>query len=163
MTDYLIRAATPDDAEEISRLIDELAAYEELSVESRPDPVALRHQLDTNARPGIEALLAVDTNSGRALGFALYFWNYSTFLTQFGIYLEDLFVEPDFRGQGMGYALLKRLAQIAVERNCERLDWSVLDWNELAMDFYTRLGARTLNDWKTIRLDGAALRTLGSE
>lgn len=163
MFEFQIRAATPDDAADIARLIDQLADYEGLSGESSPDTDALRQHLDPEAYPRCEALVAVDVTTGKKVGFALYFWNYSTFLTRFGIYLEDLFVKTEFRGRGVGYALFKRLAQIAVDRGCERMDWNVLDWNDLALDFYSRLGARTLDDWKTVRLEGPALRKLGSD
>ncbi len=96
------------------------------------------------------------------MGFALFFHNYSTFLAQRGIYLEDLFVRPDARGLGVGFALLSALARISVERNCGRLEWSVLDWNQLAIDFYKRIGARALDDWTVFRLTGEALDDLAS-
>jgi GNAT superfamily N-acetyltransferase len=108
--------------------------------------------------PYCEVLIAEDA-SGPA-GFALYFFNYSTFLTAPGIYLEDLFVLPERRGAGVGRALLTRLAQIALERGCARLEWSVLDWNEPAIGFYRRLGARMMDEWTTCRLSGDALLAL---
>jgi GNAT superfamily N-acetyltransferase len=97
------------------------------------------------------------------MGFALFFHNYSTFLAQRGIYLEDLFVRPDARGSGVGFALLSALARIAVERNCGRLEWSVLDWNQLAIDFYKRIGAKPLEDWTMFRMTGTALEDLASK
>ena len=96
------------------------------------------------------------------MGFALFFHNYSTFLAQRGIYLEDLFVKPEARGKGVGFALLCALARIAVERECGRLEWAVLDWNQLAIDFYKRIGAKPLDDWTVFRMTGSALENLAS-
>jgi diamine N-acetyltransferase len=157
---FLLRSATPDDAEELARLITELAVYEKLAHEARPDAEALRRHLAAGASPPLEALVAEDRESGRVIGFALYFPHYSTFLTAWGLYLEDLFVEPAFRGRGVGLALLQRLAAVAVARGCPRLDWSVLDWNEPAIRFYEKLGAEAMDDWTTMRLSGAALERL---
>ena len=157
---FTIRPATPDDAEMLAGLIHELAAYEKLTHEAEPDVRALREHLGAEAAPRCEALLAEDRTSGRAIGFALFFPNYSTFLTRWGIYLEDLYVQPEARGRGVGFALLQAVARIAAERGCERLDWSVLDWNRLAIGFYEKLGAKPMNDWTTMRLSGAALRRL---
>jgi GNAT superfamily N-acetyltransferase len=97
------------------------------------------------------------------VGFALFFHNYSTFLAQRGLYLEDLFVNPDARGHGVGYALLAALARIAIERDCGRLEWAVLDWNQLAIDFYKRIGARPLDDWTVFRMTGDALEKLAAQ
>jgi len=97
---------------------------------------------------------------GKPLGFALFFQNYSTFLAQRGIYLEDLFVTPEARGKGVGFALLSALARIAIERDCGRLEWAVLDWNELAIDFYKKIGAKPLDEWTVFRLTGDALEQL---
>jgi GNAT superfamily N-acetyltransferase len=94
------------------------------------------------------------------VGFALFFHNYSTFLAQRGIYLEDLFVRPEARGKGVGFALLSALAKIAIERDCGRLEWAVLDWNQLAIDFYKRIGAKPLDDWTVFRLTGDSLKEL---
>jgi len=149
---FSIRAATADDAPCIVDLINALARYERLEDESKPDEDVLRSQLSMDARPRIEALVAHETEGGKCIGFALYFHNYSTFLTNFGLFLEDLFVDPAFRGQGVGLALLKQLARIAAERGCKRLDWNVLDWNELAISFYEKLGASPQSDWITMRL-----------
>lgn len=155
-----IRSATPDDATHLVRLIHELAVYEKLEDEAEPDPDALRRHLADDARPRCEALLAVDDETSEAVGFALFFPNYSTFLTRWGVYLEDLYVQPAYRGRGIGFALLRRVAQIAVERGARRLDWAVLDWNAPAIAFYDRLGAEPLDDWTTMRLTGEALRRL---
>ena len=157
-----IRPATPDDAETIAGLIRELAAYEKLAHEAQPDVRALRAHLGAGDGARCEALLAERQTSGQAVGFALFFSNYSTFLTRWGIYLEDLYVQPETRGQGVGFALLQEIARIAYERGCGRLEWSVLDWNELALDFYQKLGAQPMSDWTTMRLTGDALRILGS-
>ena len=159
---FTIRLATPDDAETIAGLIRELAEYEKLAHEAEPDVHALRQHLRSGKGARCEALLAERQTSGQAVGFALFFPNYSTFLTRWGIYLEDLYVRPEARGQGVGFALLQEVARIATERGCERLEWSVLDWNELAFGFYEKLGARPMSDWTTMRLTGEALRTLGS-
>lgn len=158
---FRIRPARPDDASTLAHLINALADYERLADESTPDPEALAQHLAPGAAPRCHALLAEDLVTGDALGFALYFFNYSTFLTRWGIHLEDLYVIPEQRGQGIGYALLKRVAELAVERDCERLEWAVLDWNELAIDFYRKLGAEALDEWTTMRLRGDALQRLG--
>ncbi|MFQ5571588.1 MAG: GNAT family N-acetyltransferase, partial [Rhodothermales bacterium] len=155
-----IRPADPGDAETLSDLIVELAEYEKLAFEAAPDPEDLRRHLSPKANPRCEALLAEHVATGQTIGFALFFQNYSTFLTRWGMYLEDLYVKPAFRGRGAGIALFKRVAEIAIERRCERLDWSVLDWNTLAIDFYRKLGARTLDDWTRVRLSGKALHQL---
>ena len=111
-------------------------------------------------RPAAEVIIAED--QGKPLGFALFFHNYSTFLAQRGIYLEDLFVKPEARGKGVGFALLSALARIAIERECGRLEWAVLDWNQLAIDFYKRIGAKPLDDWTVFRMTGSALEKLAS-
>lgn len=110
--------------------------------------------------PAAEVIIAED--NGKPLGFALFFPNYSTFLAQRGIYLEDLFVKPEARGKGVGFALLSALARIALERECARLEWAVLDWNQLAIDFYKRIGAKPLDDWTVFRMTGSALEKLAS-
>jgi diamine N-acetyltransferase len=156
-----IRPATPDDAPILVRLILELAEYEKLLDEAHPDADALRRQLAPDAQPRCEALIA-EADDGETAGFALFFHNYSTFLTNFGLYLEDLFVRPTYRGQGLGFALLQRVARIAEERGCQRLDWAVLDWNAPAIDFYEQLGAQPLDDWTTMRLDRAAIESVAS-
>jgi GNAT superfamily N-acetyltransferase len=100
--------------------------------------------------------------NGDVAGFALFFHNYSTFLTKPGVYLEDLFVKPEHRGAGVGRLLLQRLAEIALERGCGRLEWAVLNWNTPAIGFYERLGAKPMNDWTVFRVTGDALAKLGS-
>ena len=159
---FHLRPATPDDAETLTTLIRELADYERLTHEVATDPEALRAHLAPDAAPRCEALLAEDEATGEAVGFALYFQNYSTFLSRWGVYLEDLYVRPSRRGSGIGFALLKRVAEIAAERGCARMEWSVLNWNEPALEFYHRLGARPMEEWTTMRLSDEALQRLGA-
>ena len=154
-----LRRAVRADAPEILRLIRALAEYEKLTHEVVANEAALAQALFGD-KPAAEVLLAEE--AGRAVGFALFFQNFSTFLGKPGIYLEDLFVEPAFRGQGIGKALLAAVARTAVERRCGRLEWSVLDWNTPAIDFYTALGAQPMSDWTLFRVTGEALRKLGS-
>jgi len=153
----MIRPATPDDVPLIGQLIRELAEYEKLADKVVFTEALLRQQL-FGPRPFAEVLLAED--GGRAVGFALYFHNYSTFLAKPGIYLEDLFVEPAYRGRGHGKALFAALARLAVERGCGRLEWAVLDWNEPSIGFYKALGAKAMDDWTVYRLAGDALKEL---
>jgi GNAT superfamily N-acetyltransferase len=152
----MIRAATPDDTPTICRLIRGLAEYERLPAEV--DEGRLREHL-FGPRPFAEVLLAEE--AGAVVGFALFFPCYSTFRAQPVLYLEDLFVEPEQRGKGHGKALLRAVARLAVERDCARLEWSVLDWNEPAIRFYRALGAVPLDEWTGYRLAGEALRRVG--
>lgn len=152
-----VRAAVVDDVPLLIRLIRGLAEYERLLDVCVGTEEALREHL-FGQRPYCEVLIAED-DAGPA-GFALFFHNYSTFLTKPGIYLEDLFVLPERRGAGFGRALLEHLARLAVQRDCGRLEWAVLDWNEPAIGFYRRLGARLMDDWTACRLEGQALRAL---
>ena len=141
----------------ILELITELAEYENLRHQVVATEAALQHAL-FGARPAAEALIAhVD---GQTAGFALFFHNFSTFLGTHGLYLEDLFVRPAFRGLGVGKSLLKHLAKLALERDCGRFEWSVLDWNRPARDFYELLGAEANSSWVPYRLTGAALSKL---
>ena len=152
-----IERATEQDIPAIVRLVRHLAEYEKLAhvmVSSEDD---FRKALFGPQR-NVEALMAFADDA--PVGFALYFYNFSTFLGQRGIYLEDLFVEPEYRGQGIGKALLQRLAGIAKDEDCGRMEWSVLTWNQPSIDFYHRLGAVTLEDWRTFRLTGEALERL---
>lgn len=149
-----IRQATPDDAALVLRFIRELAEYERepLAVEATEE--GLRAQLAMR-QPPFECLLA--ELDGEACGFALFFQSYSTWRGRPGIYLEDLFVSAARRGRGVGKALLGRVAHLAVERGCARLEWAVLDWNQPAIDFYRALGATPMSEWTVFRLSGAAL------
>ncbi|CAM3205885.1 GNAT family N-acetyltransferase [Rhodothermus bifroesti] len=162
MSAFRIRMARPEDAEVLVGLIRELAEYEKLQHVAQPDPKALRAHLDPAACPRCEALLAEEIESGEPIGFALFFANYSTFLTRWGLYLEDIYVRPAYRGRGVGMALFQRVAEIAVARGAQRLDWQVLDWNATARQFYEKLGAQALKEWIPMRLSGTALLQLGS-
>ena len=155
-----IRFATIDDTPLVLTLIRGLAEYERLAQEAVATEEDIRESL-FGARPAAEVLIA--ETGGEPAGFALFFHNYSTFLGRRGLYLEDLFVFPAFRGRGIGRALMARLAQIAVERNCGRFEWWVLDWNEPSIRFYESLGARAMSDWTVFRLTGAPLKQLASE
>ena len=147
----------PHDLPSVVKLVRQLADYEKLSDEMIATEQDFARALFGPDRR-VRALMAfVD---GAAIGFALYFQTFSTFLGKPGIYLEDLFVEPEYRGQGIGRGLLRRIAQIAHEENCGRVEWSVLTWNQPSMDFYHSLGAVTLEDWRMFRLTGEALATL---
>jgi GNAT superfamily N-acetyltransferase len=153
----MIRPATPDDCEAIAALVRELATYEKLADHAKASGDDLRRHL-FGPRPYAEALIAeIDS---RPIGFALYFHTFSTFRGQPGIYLEDLFVQPEHRGKGMGKALLAHLAAVAVERGCGRVEWAVLNWNEPAIGFYRSLGARPMDEWTVYRVDEDSLAEL---
>lgn len=154
-----IRSARPEDVPTIVSLIRALAVYERLESECHADAASLHEHL-FGARPACEVILAEKDSD--VAGFALFFHNYSTFLTKPGLYLEDLFVKPEHRGAGIGRLLLQRLAEIAIERGCGRLEWAVLDWNTPAIGFYERLGAKQMSDWTVFRVTGDALAKLGS-
>lgn len=157
MAHLTIRAAQRDDVALILGFIHELAEYEKLADQVVAEPEQLIEHL-FGPRPFAEVLIGeVD---GEAAGFALFFHNYSTFLGKPGIYLEDLYVRPSVRGAGLGKALLGRLAGLAVERGCGRLEWSVLDWNDPAIGFYRKLGANPQDEWTVYRLSGPALGDL---
>jgi GNAT superfamily N-acetyltransferase len=155
----IVRFAEPADHSVLFKLIEGLAEYEKLSHAITGNALALKEHL-FGSRRYVEAILA--ESAEQAVGFALFFHNYSTFLTKPGIYLEDLFVLPEYRRQGIGKALLTKVAQIAVERDCGRLEWSVLDWNESAQAFYRSMGASILDDWRICRVTEDALTQLGS-
>ena len=152
-----IAAATPADVPLILSLIRELAEYERLAHEVRVRPENLQRHL-FGPRPYAEAVVA--RTGPDPVGFALWFHNYSTFECRPGLYLEDLFVRPTHRGRGYGEALLRHLARLAVERDCARFEWAVLDWNEPAIRFYRKLGAVAMNEWTVQRVSGDALRVL---
>ncbi|MCS7012640.1 MAG: GNAT family N-acetyltransferase [Chloroherpetonaceae bacterium] len=152
-----IRFATEQDVPLILTFIKALAEYERLSSEVQATEARLRQTL-FGSPPAAETLLAFEGDE--PVGFALFFHNYSTFLGQRGLYLEDLFVKPEHRGKGYGKALLVRLAQIAKERNCGRMEWSVLDWNTPSIEFYKKLGAVPMSDWTTFRLTSEAIARL---
>ena len=154
MSDIVIRTAQADDIDTIQAFILALADYERLAHEVKADRETLARYL-FGERPMAEVLIA--EADGAAVGFALFFHNFSTFEGRPGLYLEDLFVLPEARGLGAGRALLSRLAALAIERGCARLEWSVLDWNEPSIAFYRALGARPMDEWTVQRVDGQAL------
>jgi len=149
-----IAPALESDVPVILDFIRQLADYEKLSGEVAATEESLRDTL-FGARPYAEVLIAYWEEM--PVGFALFFHNYSTFLAKPGIYLEDLFVNPAARGKGIGRALLTRLAELAIERGCGRVEWAVLDWNAPSIEFYQRMGARAMDEWTTFRLTGASL------
>ena len=155
----IIRDAVADDIDVIQDFIRALADYERLSHEVKADRETLARYL-FGPRPMAEVLIA--EHQGAPVGFALFFHNFSTFEGRPGLYLEDLFVLPQARGLSAGKALLARLAQLAIERDCARLEWSVLDWNEPAIAVYRAIGARPMDEWTVQRLDGNALKALAA-
>ncbi|HET7467104.1 MAG TPA: GNAT family N-acetyltransferase [Candidatus Dormibacteraeota bacterium] len=155
-----IRPALPDDVPTVAALIRALSVYEKLEDQVTMTEAKLRESM-FGARRYAEAILAED--GAEAVGFALFFHNYSTFLAQPGLYLEDLYVHESQRGKGVGKALLVELARIAVERNCGRLEWAVLDWNVDAIGFYERLGAKPNAEWTVYRLTGDSLQRLAGQ
>jgi GNAT superfamily N-acetyltransferase len=157
LTSVSIRAATPADVPLVLSFIRELAVYEHLEDRVVASEADLSRALFGTPRYAEVVFACVD---GEALGFALFFPNFSTFLGKPGIYLEDLFVRPQARGHGLGKALLAFLARTALERGCPRLDWAVLDWNAPSIGFYRSLGASALDDWTTFRLSGEPLERL---
>jgi GNAT superfamily N-acetyltransferase len=154
-----IAPATPADVPMVLALITALAEYEKLRHEVVATEASL-HQALFGPKPGAEAVIA--RADGMAAGFALFFHNFSTFRGKRGLYLEDLFVLPEFRGRSIGKALLQYLAQLALQRDCARFEWAVLDWNRPARDFYESLGAEAKSDWIIHRVSGPALQRLAS-
>ena len=158
--DLEIRYARADDAATILAFIRELAEYEKLAHEVTADEAQLRSSL-FGLRPAAEVLIA--EIGGAAVGFALFFQSYSTFLAKPGLYLEDLFVRPTERGRGVGVALMSACARIAMQRNYGRFEWSVLDWNERALNFYASLDAQPMAEWTGQRLTGEPLQALAEK
>ena len=157
---FIIRAATENDAGTILSLIKELAEYERLSQEVVASEEDIRRSL-FGKRPFAEALIG--EYDQKPVSFALFFYNFSTFIGKPGIYLEDLYVKPDYRSQGLGRKMLAYIARLAIERDCARFEWSVLDWNTPAIRTYERLKAKPMNDWILYRLTGEALADLANE
>ena len=151
-----IRMAQPGDEGTILRFIEGLAEYENMSSDVIATEELLREWIFEKQKA--EVLFA--EMDGKEVGFALFFHNFSTFLGRAGIYLEDLFVLPEWRGKGCGTALLRTLAQITLERGCGRLEWACLDWNKPSIDFYLSLGARSMDEWTTYRLTGETLERM---
>jgi len=156
-TTIKVVAASDRDVPLILQMIRDLAEYERMSDQVVATEAGLREVL-FGPRPQAEVLVAYAGE--RPAGFALFFHNFSTFVGRRGLYLEDLFVKPEFRGLGIGRRLLTELARIAVERNCGRFEWSVLDWNEPAIGFYEKLGAQMMKEWRIFRLTGESLKQL---
>jgi GNAT superfamily N-acetyltransferase len=152
-----VERATERDVPLILQMIRDLAEYERMADQVVATEAGLREAL-FGARPGAEVILAYDGD--QPAGFALFFHNFSTFVGRRGLYLEDLFVKPAFRGRGIGKRLLVELARIATARGCGRFEWAVLDWNEPAIGFYKKLGAQPMHDWTVFRVDGRALTEL---
>ena len=150
-----IRPATRDDAALILRFITDLAIYEKAEHEVKTDVAGIESSLFAE---GSTAHALICEHDGQPIGYAVYFFNYSTWLGKHGLYLEDLYVSPQSRGVGAGKALLRHLAQIAVSKGCGRFEWSVLDWNTPAIEFYESFGARPQDEWTTYRLTGQALQ-----
>jgi GNAT superfamily N-acetyltransferase len=156
---WTIRPARPEDGEILANLVRELAVYEKLEHLARATPDDFRRHL-FGSRPAAEAALV--ELEGQPVGYALWFSIFSTFRGQPGLYLEDIFVRPAFRGRGIGKALLAAVARLAVERGCGRLEWSALNWNAPAIGFYRALGARPLDEWTVYRIDDEPLRRLAA-
>ena len=154
---FTIRPASQDDVPLIHAFVLGLARFERLEHECMATEEALR---DTLFGPRAYAEVLIGEFEGAPVGFALFFHNYSTFLAKPGIYLEDIYVDPAWRGRGFGTAFLTHVADLAVARGCGRLEWSVLDWNENAIRLYERLGAEPMNEWTTMRVTGDAITTL---
>ena len=154
---FTLRPAVLGDVSAIVQLIRDLAEFEQLTHLVQVTPEKLRPQL-FGEKPAAEATVA--ERNGEVVAFALYFTNFSTFLAQPGLYLEDLYVKPEHRGHGIGKALLKRLAALAVERDCGRFEWSVLDWNVNAITVYERMGATVMPEWRICRVTGDGLRLM---
>ncbi len=154
-----LRPVTPEDVSLVLTLIRELAEYEQLAHEVVATEERLRAALFD---PGHVAHAVIARVGGEPAGFALYFFSFSTFLARPGLYLEDLFVRPAWRKRGIGRALLAHLAQVAVTNGCGRMEWSVLDWNELALGVYRAIGARPMSEWTVQRLTGRALADLAA-
>jgi GNAT superfamily N-acetyltransferase len=160
MTDFSIRPASADDCQLILQFIKELAEYEKLSHEVVATPQILQESL-FGERPYAEVLIGA--YQATPVAYALYFHNLSTFTGRPGIYLEDIYVQPELRGKGFGRSLLSYIAKLAVERNCTRVEWSVLDWNEPSIQFYRSIGAIALDEWTVQRLHGEALSNFAKE
>lgn len=156
MSDCTFRKASEADLPLILRFIKELAQYEELSGEVVATEELLREWIFEKKK----AQVFFAEENGREVGFALYFYNFSTFLGRAGIYLEDLFVLPEFRKKGIGKAILRELARLAVKQGCGRLEWACLDWNRPSIGFYQSLGARKMDEWTGYRLTGESLRAM---
>ena len=160
MSSRKIREARSEDCALILHFINALAVYEKLAEEVETDEAMIA---DTLFASNPKAHCLICEVEGEPAGFAIYFYNYSTWKGKYGIYLEDLFVSPEFRGKGAGKALLIHIAGIAINNDCARFEWSVLDWNTPSIEFYKSLGAREMSDWRIYRVDGDALQALAEK
>ena len=154
---FTLRQATPEDCEDIARLVRDLAAYERLAAEAQATAADFHAQL-FGPNPAAHAMVA--QSAGRVVGIAIWFYNFSTFVCRRGLYVEDVYVEPEHRGAGIGRAFFRALAQRAQQDGCQRMEWSVLDWNEPAIAFYRAIGATGLQDWTIQRLTTGAIARL---
>ncbi len=161
MDTFTIRPATAGDTGLILHFVRELAEYEKALHEVVATEADIERTLFGDDARGADAVICLQ--AGEPVGFALYFFNYSTWRGRYGLFLEDLYVTPEYRGTGAGKALLKHLAQLAVARDCARFEWNVLDWNEPAIRFYESIGARAQSEWVGYRLSGAALEALAAD
>lgn len=159
MSNLTIRDATPADCGLILHFINELAIYEKMPEEVATNEAMIRDTLFGSEAKAWCHLCEID---GQAAGFALWFYNYSTWKGKYGIYLEDLYVSPEYRGQGAGKALLVHIANIAMQNDCARFEWAVLDWNTPSIEFYKSLGAEEMSEWHTYRVSGEALKKLAA-
>ena len=157
MTAPVIREAAPDDVGVILHFINELAIYEKAPEEVKTNAGMIE---ETLFGPAAKTRCLIGEIEGEAVGFAVYFSNYSTWLGKYGIYLEDLYVSPEHRGKGVGKALLVHIAGIALDNDCGRFEWSVLDWNTPSIEFYKSLGAVEMSEWRIYRVTGDALKKL---
>jgi len=155
--EFKISPITPPEVPELLKLIRELARFERLEKEVKATVASLRKSL-FGPQPVAGALLA--RCDGKVVGYAVYFFTFSSFVGRRGLWLEDLYVRPQFRGRGIGRSLIEAVARMAAERNCGRLEWAALNWNTNALDFYRRLDAKAMNEWVVIRLDSQGLRRL---
>ena len=156
-TAFTLRQATPEDCEDVARLVRDLAAYERLASEAHATAADFHAQL-FSPNPAAHAMVA--EAAGRTVGIAIWFYNFSTFVCRRGLYVEDVYVEPEHRGAGIGRAFFRALAQRAQQDGCQRMEWSVLDWNEPAIAFYRAIGATGLQDWTIQRLTTGAIARL---
>jgi diamine N-acetyltransferase len=157
---FILRDAEPGDCADIARLVRALAAFERLADEAQATEEDFRHALFGNPARAQAAIAVID---GAVVGFALWYYNFSTFTGRSGLYVEDVFVEPAHRGAGIGRDFFRMMAARAVAEGCGRMEWSVLDWNEAALDFYAALGAEPMSDWTVQRLAGPTLHRLARE
>ena len=159
MDKLTFKYATPEETPDVMRFIKAIAEYEKMSDEVNGDEQQLYEELFVKRHAEVFFAMLGE----KKIGFALYFHNFSTFVGRAGLYVEDVFIYPEYRGKGYGTAIFKRLAEIAVERNCGRMEWCCLDWNKPSINFYLGMGARPMSEWTTYRLSGETLRRMGNK